>query len=299
MRRYVEPPPRLRVLDFTTGSTQDRFALPKASIVISTDGKRMLGMQERSSVKVLRYAADAAAAAASAAAQDRQMATPRGRRHSAYHRHLEVMRRQEQQQCVDAVLAGSIARSAAAARKALMSGSGGVRGCLVWHTERQEGEDEDEAAEEADVGTGGSSLVQRKRKTGQQSRPGTAPAAATAGVRGRLGVVRIWSQAACEATSPRFKARAAFEQRRAATPDSDAIRRHGYLQLHKQRRVTQAAREAREAELAATWPHGLPKAELRRALAAGLRVVGVGVGGNPLSLQRSTYLSLRPGMRWY
>jgi hypothetical protein len=162
-------------------------------------GKRMLGMQERPSVKVLRYAADAAAAAASAAAQDRQMATPCGRRHSAYHRHLEVMRRQEQQQCVDAVLvrqhwqkgcslrvssgsptyppshslqAGCIARSAAAARKALMSGSGGVRGCLVWHTERQEGEEEEEAAEEADVAAGGSRLVQLKRKFGQQVQPG-------------------------------------------------------------------------------------------------------------------------------
>ncbi|KAL4853201.1 hypothetical protein ACK3TF_005814 [Chlorella vulgaris] len=151
-------------------------------------------MQERSSVKVLQYAADAAAAAASAAAQDRQMATPSGRRHSAYHRHLEV---------------GSIARSAAVARKALMSGSGGVRGCLVWHTERQEGEEEEEAAREADVAAGGSRLVQLKRKFGQQ------------------------------------------------------------------------------------------KAELRGALAAGLRVVGVGVGGNPLSLQRSTYLAVRPGMKWY
>jgi hypothetical protein len=39
---------------------------------------------------------------------------------------------------------------------------------------------------------------------------------------------------------------------------SDAIKRYGYLAAHRARRSDQAAREAREAQLAAAWPHGLP-----------------------------------------
>lgn len=41
-------------------------------------------------------------------------------------------------------------------------------------------------------------------------------------------------------------------------PCRDSIKRYSYLQLHKQRRTAAAAREAREAELISTWPHGLP-----------------------------------------
>lgn len=43
----------------------------------------------------------------------------------------------------------------------------------------------------------------------------------------------------------------------------------------------------------------LQRTELRRAHASGLRVGGLGMGGNPLSLPRSWYMSLRPGMKWY
>jgi hypothetical protein len=42
------------------------------------------------------------------------------------------------------------------------------------------------------------------------------------------------------------------------------------------------------------WPQ---RSLLRNAAAAGLRVGGVGIGGNPLSLPQREYAALRPGMK--
>lgn len=43
-----------------------------------------------------------------------------------------------------------------------------------------------------------------------------------------------------------------------ARPCRDAIKRNGYLKRHQQKKQVQAAKEAKEAELLRTWPHGLP-----------------------------------------
>ncbi|KAL4439716.1 hypothetical protein ABPG75_002717 [Micractinium tetrahymenae] len=266
--RYSPPAPRVKVIDLGAGD-EDRFALPKASIAFSPDGKRLYGVQPRPACRVLRYTADAAAAAACAAADARQATPPGGRRHDAFLRYIEGLRHSEQQ-----AEARSVPRPASPARgvyKAKLGGSDGVAGCMVWHPDLGRhfvaGSEGDEAAKGAGASPRSSGMpVRKKSEMCCEARPSTAPPAATLSPTG----LDMWHTVTCPATSPRFQSRAAFEQRRAASPDIEAINKRGYLARHQQLRKVQAANEAREVELSHAWPHGLPTKMLLAARAEGL-----------------------------
>ncbi|KAL6772406.1 hypothetical protein ACKKBG_A30115 [Auxenochlorella protothecoides x Auxenochlorella symbiontica] len=103
-------------------------------------------------------------------------------------------------------------------------------------------------------------------------------------------------QACCPTRTPRFAARAAAEQQRAAAPDRDAIRNRRLTELHSARSAASAVRLVREECLANAWPHGLPKGDLSRARSEGLRVVGLGCG-QPWAMPEAQYRALRPGMK--
>ncbi|KFM25173.1 hypothetical protein F751_6128 [Auxenochlorella protothecoides] len=85
-------------------------------------------------------------------------------------------------------------------------------------------------------------------------------------------------QACCPTRTPRFAARAAAEQQRAAAPDRDAIRNRRLTELHSARSAASA------------------KGDLSRARSEGLRVVGLGCG-QPWAMPEAQYRALRPGMK--
>lgn len=78
-------------------SVQAALQKPLTNVCLRVSGKRLYGVQARPACRVLRYAADAAASATCAAADARQAAPPAGRRHDAFLRYMDGLRRSEQQ----------------------------------------------------------------------------------------------------------------------------------------------------------------------------------------------------------
>ncbi|PSC71228.1 hypothetical protein C2E20_5281 [Micractinium conductrix] len=227
------------------------------------DGKRLYGVQDRPACRVLRYAAEATSAAANEASAKQCARRPAGRRHDAYILFLDNLRRNESELGLQGLRPSSPGRGVYSHK---LGGSEGVANCLVWPTSAaQQGTAwYSDGEEEEEQGSRRSKHGLVLSLGGMPARPGSAPPATTATS------LDMWRMVPCASVSPRFRSRASQEQRRAASPDIDAIKRAGYLVKHKQRMAAEAAKEEREAALLRAWPHGLPAAQLRAARAEGL-----------------------------
>eukprot|EP00887_Chlorella_sp_A99_P001692 scaffold8.g1692.t1 len=257
---------RVVTIDFAKATPVDRFAPIKVGLSYSPEGRLVLGLRGRPSLRPIAAEAEARVAAANAAAEARMAATPRGRRHDAMAAYLAGVRDQERRNGPEAHMVGP---------------------CLVWPVEEAPRR---QLFVEARPATAGPALSTPGTGSGPSPRPHSGGAEATSW--------NVWGQQSCAASSPRFAARAEMDFRRATTPDLDELRSRSYAERARARTAACAAREAREAAALREWPHGLPPAELRKARAAGLEVCGRGYG-TPLSLPERQYQALRGSMKWY
>ena len=104
----------------------------------------------------------------------------------------------------------------------------------------------------------------------------TAPGGSTS----RASETGVWDivqqQAPFRATSSRFAAHSAAEERRIATPDVGSMRNAARLEFHATRRASRELKIKALQALAENWPHGLPTA---RRLSAEKKGLGGYLGG--------------------
>jgi len=105
----------------------------------------------------------------------------------------------------------------------------------------------------------------------------------------------VQQQAPFRATSSRFAAHTAAEQRRLATPDPDPGRKKARLEFHAARRASREMKIKALNALAETWPHGLPTARRLSAEKKGLGgyLGGLGYGNSAQSMPEAQYNAIK------
>ena len=102
-------------------------------------------------------------------------------------------------------------------------------------------------------------------------------------------------QALFRATSRRFAAHAAAEERRIATPDPAPGRDKARLEFHAARRASREMKIKALHALAQNWPHGLPTARRLSAEKKGLGgyLGGLGYGNSAQSMPEAQYNAMK------
>lgn len=234
-----------------------------------------MGLLEKSSIKVVRWDFETLKQAENEKVEARMHSAPTGKRHDAYYVYLNSIRLKE----LDRGHTVSWKRAAERCRRTHRPPhlATSADNFLEWRS------DDRPATPSPSLSPYGSSPY--------QERPHTAPATSMSPTSWNM-----WNQAPQAASSPRYRARAAFHYKRCTTPDIDDVRKGTYARLAQQRRVERVARQEREAMLAVLWPHGMPAAGCKKMTEAGLRPMALNYGF-PLSLPDRQYAALKSGMR--
>jgi hypothetical protein len=109
----------------------------------------------------------------------------------------------------------------------------------------------------------------------------------------------VHHQAPFRATSSRFAAHAAADERRLATPDPSPGRDKARLELHTARRASRELKMKALQALADTYPHGLPTARRLSAEKKGLggTLGGLGYGNSAQSMPDAQYNAIKNTLR--
>lgn len=109
----------------------------------------------------------------------------------------------------------------------------------------------------------------------------------------------VQHQAPFRATSSRFAAHTAAEERRLATPNPAPAREKARLEFHAARRASRELKIKALQALAENWPHGLPTARRLSAEKKGLGgdIGGLGYGNSAQSMPDAQYNALKDTLK--